>query len=94
MAPGEIVINNYLRRLDTLTGIWYLSPMTEKYAVDVIAPTEIIDRHTGEVIVVENIEEVPGQDDKLLFDAYFKETGTDWTRTLDYDSIVKVVDTH
>jgi hypothetical protein len=27
-APGKIVINNYLRTLDTLTGIWYLSGMT------------------------------------------------------------------
>jgi hypothetical protein len=65
--------------------------MTDKYAVDVIAPTEIIDRHSGEVIVVENIEEIEGLEDKLLFDAYYKESGTDWTRILDYDSIVKVV---
>ena len=65
--------------------------MTDKYAVDIIAPTEIIDRHTGEVVVVENIEEIEGQDNKLLFDAYFKESGTDWTRILDWDSIVKVV---
>lgn len=64
--------------------------MTNKYAVDIIAPTKIIDRHTGDIVVIDNIEPID-ETDRLLFDGYFEESGTDWTRVLDWDSVVKVV---
>ena len=64
---------------------------TTKYAVDIIAPTKIIDRTTGETVIIDTIETIPNTD-LLLFFGYFEEDGTPWERQLDWDSKVKVAD--
>lgn len=64
---------------------------TTKYAVDIIAPTVIIDRHSGERVIIEWIEPVEGQD-KLIFDGFFEDSHDEYHRTLDWDSQVRVLD--
>ena len=67
--------------------------MTEKYAVDVIAPLRIIDRHTDEVVVIDWIDPVPERDE-LVFEGYFEESGEPWERVLSWDSRLKVVESN
>lgn len=65
--------------------------MTKKYAVDVIAPCVIVDKHTGERVIIENIEEIPNTT-TLLFMGYFEEDGAPYDRPMDHDSVIRMVD--
>ncbi len=66
---------------------------TTKYAVDVIAPCVIIDKRTGERVVIENIERIPDTD-RLMFVGYFdgESNGAPYDRVMDDDSVIKVLD--
>ena len=66
--------------------------MTKKYAVDVIAPCVILDKSTGERVIIENIEEVPNTD-LLIFVGYFDADGAVYDRPMDHDSVIRMIDT-
>jgi hypothetical protein len=63
---------------------------TTKYAVDLTNEDTIIDRKTGRTVVIDWIDEIqPGY---ILVYGFFEDDGTDWTRNLDPDSRIKVLD--
>jgi hypothetical protein len=64
---------------------------TTKYAIDLTSDDKIIDKHTGRTVLIDWIDEI--QSPYILVYGYFEDDGTDWTRNLDPDSKVKVLDT-
>lgn len=66
--------------------------MVDKYACDVVTtedqPLRVIDRHSGRVVIYDNIERVG--EDKLLFFGYFEDNGDPVEKTLDFDSQLRV----
>lgn len=63
----------------------------KKYAVDVIAPCVILDKSTGERVIIEHIEPIPDTT-TLLFMGYFDEDGADYDRPMDHDSVIRMVE--
>jgi len=60
----------------------------KKYAVDLTTDDKIIDKHTGRTVVLDafDIEDV----NKFIVYGYYEDDGSDWTRTLSADSIVRI----
>lgn len=67
--------------------------MTKKYAHDVIAPCVILDKHTGERVVIDHIERIEDTD-SLLFMGYFDgdSNGEPYDRVMDDDSVIRMVE--
>lgn len=60
----------------------------KKYAVDLTSNDKILDKHTGETVIIDWIEEL--DKDQLRVYGYTETHGDDWTRTLTADSIVRI----
>jgi hypothetical protein len=64
--------------------------MTVKYAFDLKIEDRIIDRHTGEVVIIERLDR-DEETDKITVIAYTEEHGDPWDKILEADSQIKVV---
>ena len=64
--------------------------MMEKYAFDLKAEDRIIDRHTGEVIVIDLIT-IDEETERVIVEAHTDEHGDPWDKVLDPNAQVKVV---
>lgn len=58
-----------------------------KYAIDLTTDDKIIDRHTKQTVVIDWLEP---ETSAVVVSGYYVDTGDDWTRRLDFDSVVKV----
>lgn len=64
---------------------------TTKYAVDLTDGDRIIDKKTERVVFIDWLH-VTDDSDHVRIYGYFEDDGTDWTRTLDLDSKVRVME--
>lgn len=64
--------------------------ITRKYASDLKAGDVILDKRTDEEVEIEDFE--PRPQDRILVKAFIVANGEPWDRTLDADSIVRVVE--
>jgi hypothetical protein len=60
----------------------------KKYAADLTTDDKIIDKHTGRIVIIDGFDD----EDISLFTVfgYYEDDGSDWTRTLSADSIVRI----
>lgn len=64
--------------------------MIVKYAFDLKVDDKIIDRHTGEVVIIEKLER-DEETDRIQVFAYTEEHGDPWDKVLHADAQIKVV---
>jgi hypothetical protein len=65
---------------------------TTKYAIDLHDGDRIIDKKTERVVFIDWLHAIEDTEHVRIY-GYFEDDGTDWTRTLDLDSKVRVLDT-
>jgi hypothetical protein len=65
---------------------------TTKYAIDLHDGDRILDKKTERVVFIDWIREPEETDTLVRIYGYFEDDGTDWTRDLDLDSKVRVLD--